>query len=145
MAEHGGPRTPSNPAPVSGPGALSRRTDGGPGSTQPQQVMPNAAHGEAQEFEDIQSGADMAGGAVPLPTAIPLGAPTQRPNEPVTAGSPVGPGVGPMAAGIEMRSMEQQDADAMKKWLPFLEFMANQPDASPSTRAYVRRIKGSAS
>jgi hypothetical protein len=25
---HGGPRTPANPAPVSGPGALSKRTDG---------------------------------------------------------------------------------------------------------------------
>ena len=31
MAEqHGGKRTPRNPAPVSGPGRLSRRTDGGP-------------------------------------------------------------------------------------------------------------------
>ncbi len=30
MAEQGGYRAPSSPAPVSGPGALSQRTDGGP-------------------------------------------------------------------------------------------------------------------
>ena len=30
MPEHGGKRTPGNPAPVSGPGQLSQRTDGGP-------------------------------------------------------------------------------------------------------------------
>lgn len=143
MAEqHGGYRQPNNPAPVSGPGALSRRTDGGPGATQPQQVLPNAAYGEAQDFHDIQAGADMAGSPVPGPTAIPLGAPTQRPDEPLTAGSPMGPGVGPTGAGIDMRSIEQQDAAALQQWMPLMEWLSNQPDASPSTRMIVRRLKG---
>jgi hypothetical protein len=33
-----------------------------------------------------------------------LTAPTARPNEPITAGAPFGPGVGPAAAGIPMMS-----------------------------------------
>jgi hypothetical protein len=32
----------------------------------------------------------------------PLSAPTARPNEPITAGAPFGPGASPMAAGIPM-------------------------------------------
>jgi hypothetical protein len=35
----------------------------------------------------------------PAPLA-PLGRRTDRPNEPITAGAPFGPGVGPIAAGI---------------------------------------------
>ena len=38
---HGGYRRPTNPSPVSGPGALSRRTDG----QQPTQDLPNAKYG----------------------------------------------------------------------------------------------------
>ncbi len=41
----------------------------------------------------------------------PLGAPTARPMEPITAGAPFGPGVGPTAAGIP--SPEQVDDDAL--------------------------------
>lgn len=54
----GGSRTPRSPAPVSGPGALSRRTDGGP--TQPVRSAPMDQHGERQQIENAQS-------AVPLP------------------------------------------------------------------------------
>jgi hypothetical protein len=108
MAEqHGGRRTPSNPAPVPMPGALSRRTDGGPSqSTVP---MTGMGYGENADFNDIQSSAPMA--AAPTvsnarvrrssPTgqgaaATPLFAPTGFPDEPVTAGAPFGPGPGPM-------------------------------------------------
>lgn len=103
--EHGGMRRPSSPAPVSGPGALSQRTDGGP--AQPAYVS-GLPYGEGQDFYDLQtsaplgaeaakprmkSGANMPRGGAPSPT--PLFAPTQRPDEPVTAGAPVGPGAGP--------------------------------------------------
>ena len=37
MAGRGGYQAPTNPAAISGPGALSQRTDGGP--TQPAQYM----------------------------------------------------------------------------------------------------------
>lgn len=139
MAEHGGYRTPAHPAAVSNPGAGSQRTDGRPGE-QPMRELPNAKYGEGAEFDAIQGGAPIA--AQPRPQAIPLGADTQRPDEPVTAGSPLGPGVGPTGAGIEMRSLDQQDAQALRSKLPMLIYEANRPDSTPSFRAFVRRIKG---
>lgn len=144
---HGGKRTPAHPAPVSGPGALSRRTDGGPADRQAMRDLPNAAYGEQKANREIQAGADMAGpSASPVPPAqaiIPLGDPTNRPNEPVTAGNPYGPGIGPQAAGVDQRTPDQKDAAALQSFLPALEFMAQLPDASPSTIDLLRRIKGS--
>lgn len=112
MAERqGGMRRPQNPAPVSGPGQLSQRTDGGP-----QQVLSDVsglAYGENQGMEDLQAAAPMSASGQVTPRAtrrggagraaqraatpmVPLMSPTQRPEEPVTAGAPFGPGPGPM-------------------------------------------------
>lgn len=98
----GGYQRPSNPAPVSGPGALSRRTDGGP--AQGAKYMAGGKYGEGQQLMQQQKSAPMSGGpAKPKPAApanpnlsgiVPLTAPTQRPDEPLTAGSPFGPGPG---------------------------------------------------
>ena len=98
--QQGGYRQPSNPAPVSGPGALSQRTDGGPidGMTPPAQApkyMPGLGYGQGGNMEQ-QSSAPIAGSLL-QPTAkvvVPLGAPTQRPNEPITSGVDTGPGPG---------------------------------------------------
>lgn len=143
MAEHGGYRKPAHPAPTSGPGALSKRTDGGPADRQAMRDLPNAQYGERADLRAVQGGAPLAGQPVADPRAgiVPLNAPTQRPDEPVTAGSPVGPGVGPAAAGIETRSPDQQDAQSLARILPLLEFAANLPDANPSSRTLVRQIR----
>lgn len=93
---HGGYRKPSNPAPVSGPGAMSKRTDGGPVDGQPVQSVGGFEYGGRQEFEELQGAAPMAA-AAPLPKATPIFAPTERPDEPITSGVPVGPGPGPAA------------------------------------------------
>ena len=104
----GGYRQPSNPAPVSGPGALSQRTDGGAtegmSKPQPKADYTGFAYGENKSLADQQSGADLAGSPV-MPTApvVPLNAPTQRPNEPVTTGINMGPG-----AGTESRILPNQ-------------------------------------
>jgi len=98
VAEQGGYRKPSNPAPISGPGALSQRTDGGP--TQPARYMSGLPYGEGQQNYDNQVAAPMAGNPVPqmeMPT--PLTAPTARPNEPITAGVNIGDGPGSEAMG----------------------------------------------
>ena len=73
--------------PVSAPGAASSRTD-----IQPARVLGNAAYGEGKEFAEIQAGAPMR--QVPPPRPLPTGlfAPTQRPNEPITAGIDYGDG-----------------------------------------------------
>ena len=144
MAEHGGYRPPIKPSPVAMPGAMSGRTDGGPADTQPTRIAPGNGYGEAKNLADIQGGASMAGNPVPTvtPEPIPLGADSQRPSEPVTAGAPFGPGIGPQAAGIDTRDLNKQDADRWRSQLPLLEFLASQDDASPTTRALVRRLRG---
>ena len=102
--QQGGYRQPSNPAPVSGPGALSQRTDGGAKdgmqpATQAPKYMPGLGYGKGGEQMKQQQAAPLAGNpmpAMPAPTvqAVPLSAPTQRPNEPITAGIDRGPGPG---------------------------------------------------
>jgi hypothetical protein len=100
MAQQGGYRQPANPAPTSGPGALSQRTDGGAieGMTppQPKAEWTGLPYGDNKAVNDQQSGADLAGNSVPqMPSpVVPLNAPSQRPNEPITAGINMGPGPG---------------------------------------------------
>jgi hypothetical protein len=151
MAKQGGYRRPSNPAPVSGPGKLSRRTDGGPSSKSAIQGMREMSgggkYGERKALEETQAGAPMAGNPVPqsapvAPTssAVPSGPvtglfdPTERPGEPVTAGLSVGPGESPprqMAGTYDM----------IIKYMPALELMASQNDAPESFRALVKYVK----
>lgn len=108
----GGYRRPEAPAPVSGPGRLAKRTDGGPAQTTV--PMTGMAYGENADFNDVQSSAPLAAAPTVSNTrarknspagqraaATPLFAETARPEEPVTAGAPFGPGPGP-----------QQTADA---------------------------------
>src|SRR6478609_1077117 len=112
MAGRGGYQAPAHPAPVSGPGALSQRTDGGP--AQAMSAPTGMAYGQHKAMIDSQRAAPMAG-QTPLPTpshaapekpSVPqmpafsgtgFDAPTQRPGEAVTAGAGYGPGPGPEA------------------------------------------------
>jgi hypothetical protein len=86
----GGYRKPANPAPVSGPGKLSRRTDG----NQPVMEMTGGGYGERKALRDMQGAAPMS---QEMPQQMPqitgLLAPTERPAEPITDGMPFGPGV----------------------------------------------------
>jgi len=141
MAEHGGYRKPSSPAPVSGPGKMSQRTDG-----QPAQYVSGLPYGEGQQFMDLQRSAPMAAASTPTPTSTaptappvtPMGAPTERPDEPVTAGSPVGPGPGPSVV-----SSSQDDSHAqLRAALPTLLKLADLPTTSPATRNAIRYLRG---
>lgn len=97
MAQQGGYRKPENPAPSSGPGSLSRRTDGGP--AQGAKYMSGMPYGENTMAQ--QTAAPMSGGSpmpsapeVSMPMPTPLMAPTSRPNEPITSGIDAGEGPG---------------------------------------------------
>lgn len=148
----GGYRKPSAPAPASGPGRLSRRTDGGPG--QKLRTAPSASYGEAQELTDLQREAPLAltdgalspsqGGSGAPVEVIPFGAPTMVPGQPVTAGAPMGAGPGPDALGITPDAVFSEDRRQLLRYLPVLEYIANGPNALPSMRALVRRIKATA-
>ena len=100
MMEQGGYRKPNNPAPVSGPGALSQRTDGGP--TQPATYISGLPQGQGQQNYDNQVAAPMAGNPFPqesLADLTPLLAPTSRKDETITSGVDIGDGPGSMALG----------------------------------------------
>jgi hypothetical protein len=100
MMEQGGYRKPNNPAPVSGPGALSQRTDGGP--TQPATYISGLPQGQGQQNYDNQVAAPMIGNPFPqesLADLTPLLAPTSRKDEAITSGVDIGDGPGSMALG----------------------------------------------
>lgn len=137
MPEHGGYRKPGDPAAVSGPGALSARTDGG--ATQAPQVAAGGAYGDRKASLDMQSGAPLAGGGSTRASLPPIDAPSARPGEPVTAGAPMGPGIGPQAAGIQSDS--EVTAEQLRPLMRSLELMANLPGSNPETRTLVRNLK----
>lgn len=97
----GGYQAPASPASASGPGRLSRRTDGG--AAQQLRELPDAQYGEAETFRDLQRAAPLsqvpsastpAGGPATgmTPEVVPFGAPTMDPDEPTTAGANAGAG-----------------------------------------------------
>jgi hypothetical protein len=152
MAGRGGYQAPANPAPVSGPGALSKRTDGGPGK-QPIRTPTGGSYGSAKELTDLQQqaplaaspGGQAAGGqagllaGLNLPQTVGLDQGTQEPGTPVTAGAALGAGPGTEALGIT--DQEDGDMKALVNYLPVFEAMANVPGSSKSARNLVRSIK----
>ena len=146
---------PSKPAAVSGPGPMSRRTDGG--AAQALRDLPDARYGENSQLQSLQQGASLSaspspmgqGGGSPeaLPpnpaanSVVPFSAPSGRPDEPVTSGANLGAGPDSSALGLQPGQVEQQDLSKVAKSLPILEMLANQPDALPSTRLMVNLLK----
>lgn len=149
---HGGYRRPESPAAVSGPGSLSRRTDGGPGAKSAAVKLPDAGYGEQKEFQAIQQGAPIAkaGGpalgaqqSAPTPPPPPLDAPTGRPGEPVTHGADAGSGLGMDSLGLfDPGQLAANDVSYMLKYLPALQYMVDStPNAPTSTLALVRYLR----
>lgn len=133
----GGYHPPANPAQVSGPGALSQRTD----SPQPAMQLPNAKYGEQANFQAIQQGAPMqappgpptpgSGGPVAMPTPISQG--SQRPGEPVTAGADAG-----MGPGSDALQIPQGDTrESLKaQFGPILPALIREAQSSTATQAF---------
>lgn len=67
--------------------------------------------------------------------------PSNRPMEPLTDGLPVGPGRGPEA--LTNYDPRLADTAALKKWLPLLNPLADNPDVPDSVRTLVRYIRAS--
>lgn len=153
-ANNGGYRRPANPAPVSGPGALSQRTDGGPGAKAAAVKLPDAGYGEQKQFQEIQRGAPIAKGGAADPTAgapqapvsVPppgLGDPSMRPEQPVTAGANAGAGPGQDVLGLgDPSNQAAENIQYMLRYLPTLQYMVDMtPDAPMQTRALVRYLR----
>lgn len=121
----GGYREPTNAAPVSGPGAKSQRTDG-------------PLRGSVPAPDAGAAGSQMAG--PDLSQIVPMGAPSTRPDEPITAGAPFGEGPGPSFG--QPAPMSPETAQRLKSYLPVFIMLASEPDADPATKQYVRQLRG---
>ena len=116
---------------VSGPGKFSSRTD----------LPPSSGYGDGVQTAEIAGGAPMAstpdvrgatntelraagrqgqGAASMQQTPItPLFAPTQRPNEPVTAGIDMGPGAGSNALLMKSNFAQRKMSDILAEMIPY--------------------------
>lgn len=112
----GGYRAPSNPAPVSGPGALSQRTDGG--ATQGAKYISGLPYGQGQETYSNQVAAPMAGNTMQqmeMPTE--LTAPTSRPQEPITSG--IDSGEGPGSEALQLPAQQASLAATLQQLIQY--------------------------
>ena len=114
------------------------------------------AYGQNKALADQQSGAAMAKapsltGTSPspismadmLPQVTPINAPTERPDEPVTAGVASGPGPGPEALMLPGAGDSSEDNQRLLSYLPALEVAASNPNSSQAFRNYVRVLRAS--
>lgn len=110
MNRRGGYRQPQGPRPPSGPGRFSQRDEGTQPIRSPDLDEPGMQYGQREELEAGQRIAPIPQGGTPRPAQRPRISsppvdgnlpsflselPTNRPNEPETAGLPMGPGPGP--------------------------------------------------
>ena len=117
-------RTNSQNKAVSGPGSLSERTDMQPLSAGqvPQSQIPSvpAKNLQSKTVQPVTN----------------LFAPTERPDEPVTAGAPVGLGRTPEPA---------TQYGMIQKYMPQLESLAAKEDAPESFKIFLGLVKSSIS
>jgi len=95
---------------------------------QAQKMTPSQIAAAAAQGQQGQAQGQQQQQAAPQPVT-PLFAPTQRPNEPVTAGSPMGAGPGPDILGLNP-SAPQGGATAKQT----VQTLATRPDASPELK-----------
>ncbi len=120
--------------------AYNNRTDLNAG---PRIAAPTGqAYGEAGAQIAAQQAVPMA---PPPPSAppVPLGAPSQRPGEPVQSGLSLGPGAGPESISALNPATPNPDLLAFAQYLPTLELLTSLPNASTATRNFVRLLRSS--
>ena len=138
------------------PGKLATRTDGGVASKQAQRYVSGMpSYGDGQDLMNLQAQAPMGATpdlSKPTPAAAmqpqgqaqqgqpgqqltPLTAPTQRPNEPVTAGAPAGAGPGPEALNLPAPDVSQYQTAKEQ-----IQAMAASATASPALKQLASRF-----
>jgi len=158
MAGKGGYQRPTSPAPVSGPGSLSQRTDGGPAHKQAAKYISGLPYGQGQEMMNTQSSAPMEASTPtpnPVPASqiaaasqqqmpamdqapvVPLTAPTQYPNEPITSGVDAGAGPGLASLGLQPLAVAQQQSAASS-----IKSLAASANVSPALQFLASKLNG---
>lgn len=90
-----------------------------------------------QRAIDVSAGIGQGAPAEPL-----LGGESNRPDEAVTAGLPIGAGTNAMDP-LNTDAGPDLDVLAFAQYLPQMELLASSADASPQLRQLVRRVRGS--
>lgn len=135
--------------------AVSATGGSGNAGTQAAKAMTGGQYGEAKDMMELQTSAAMnASPTMPMtpssgrpqmaPTGqqvVPLDAPTQRPNEPVTTGIDMGAGAGSEVMYANDKGLESEDRQRMMMALPTLSILAESPSASNAFRNYVRYLR----
>jgi hypothetical protein len=129
---------------ASGPGKYSKRTDMNLGSTSYGEGGETAALNTAVPKAKTRGIADDVGGRPASPATqtpvTPLFAPSQRPEEPVTTGIDIGPGL-----GSEVLNMRQPDdinfRASISAYMPVLAYISDLPNTSPETRQAIRQLR----
>lgn len=125
---------------VSGPGPYAKRTD---------LSYQSQSYGDGVAYDAAKSGAPLATAPknpklseAPRVTTPVTGLyePTQRPDEPVTAG--IDKGAGPGSEALMMRQPDDTNFRAsIAAYMPVLTYVAGLPNASPETRAAIRQLR----
>ena len=127
-----------------GPGKFSTRTDN--------LQMGSTGYGEGVETQAIKSGAPLAKTADTRPTpasrlreqaVTSLYAPTERPDEPVTAGIDQGAGAGSDALMINQPDDYTNFNANMQSYIPILSYISSLQNTSPETRRAIRQLRDS--
>jgi hypothetical protein len=127
---------PMNPkAGVSGPGKYSVRTD--------KLQLGSTSYGEGKATQEIKSGAPLAKTADTRPSVTPLYAPTERPDEPVTAGIDQGAGPGSNALMVNQPDDYTNFNSNIQSYTPVLSYIASLQNTSPETRRAIRQLRDS--
>ena len=123
------------------------------GQPLPKETATGQPYGAAKAQREAMEAIPLRRSDVPVPQAggapvmgpgrppLPFNRPTERPDEPITAGLSTGAGVGPEA--LNLRSAKDADLSTLAPYLPTLELLASQPNATVATRNLIRRIRGS--
>jgi hypothetical protein len=130
---------------VSGPGKFSKRTDGlSFESTEYGSGVENAANkagAPMAKTPDVRGARASDVRAAAQAPVTPLYAPTERPEEPITAGIAMGAGPGPEVLGININQDTEADRARLISYLPALEAAAADPNSSQAFRNYVRMVR----
>lgn len=138
-------------APQNNPANVSARGGNGQSGTQAARYIPGMGYGQGKQTLETQRSAPLAGNPAPIkpartpvlsgPTPVPLNAPTQNPEEPITTGVDVGPGPGSEILNLPKEPTYNPDIDMIRTYLPAMEFWAMQPGTPQTTKDYVAYLR----
>jgi len=133
--------SPMNPlAGPSGPGKFATRTDS--------LSFQSPEYGAGVEMAQQKAGAPLAQsrgvadnvGGRPSNPVVGLSEPTQRPDEPITAGLDMGPGPGSETLMMNQAPDDNNFRANITAYIPVLSYVSGLPSTSPETRKAIRQI-----